>query len=102
MTRRRISNLIQEEPWILRGTLVERFLKCRRPNCAICQDQGGHGPVYYLSIRGDDGKTHMVYIPKDRLEQVRAGVTAYKGLKEGLARVAGEDLRRWCKEARRT
>ncbi len=102
MTRRNISKLLQKEPWILRGTVVERFLKCRRPNCTICEEQGGHGPAYYLSIRGDDGKTHMVYIPKGRLEQVRAGVTAYKRLKEGLAHLATEDLRRWCKQARRT
>jgi hypothetical protein len=50
--------------------VVERYLKCRRKGCAICAKQGGHGPAYYLSIR-EDGKTRMVYIPKDRLAEVR-------------------------------
>ena len=101
MTRKQVANLLCRLPWVLRGTLVERHLKCRRSGCATCRDGHGHGPVYYLSVRGEDGKTHMVYVPKEHLDEVRAAVGAYKRLKKALAELASRDLERWGKKVRR-
>jgi len=70
---------------VLRGTVVIRYIKCGRKSCRLCQEGRRHGPSYYLSIRGEDGKTHMVYIPKERLEEVRAATRAWKQLKDAMA-----------------
>ena len=101
MTRRRLAKLLDDAPWVLRGTLVTRYLKCRRADCTICRHQGGHGPAYYLSTRADDGKTRMVYVPKERLGEVRAATAAYQRLKKGLAELARRDLARWRRRTRR-
>ena len=100
MTRGKLAKLIGESPPILRGTLVQRYLKCCRRHCRACQTQGGHGPAYYLSIRGADRKTHMIYVSKKRLAEAKAGVAAWKQLKEGLGQLAAEDLARWRRKRR--
>jgi len=89
-----------EPAWILRGTLVRRYLRCRRPGCSVCRQRGGHGPAYYLSLRGPQGQTRMVYVPKDRLRQVREGARAYRRLKEGLRRLCAQELTRWRRQRR--
>jgi hypothetical protein len=43
----------------------------------------------------------MVYVAKARLGEVRAGVAAFRRLKEGLGELAARDLVRWRGEARR-
>ena len=101
MTRIELSLRLTEPAWILAGTLVKRYLRCRRDGCPICRKQGGHGPAYYLSVRGADGKTRMIYVPQARLAEARQGVQAYRRLKEGLRRLCAEHLRRWRQEIRR-
>jgi hypothetical protein len=102
MTRIELSLRLTGPAWILAGTLVKRYLRCRRDGCPICRKQGGHGPAYYLSVRGQDGKTRMVYVPKERLAEARQGVKAYRRLKEGLRRLSAEELRQWRQGTRRT
>ena len=93
--------MIRNAPLVLRGTVVERYLKCRRKDCPTCREGRGHGPAYYLSIRGDDGKTHMVYIPKEHLQEVKAATRAWKRLKDGVASLAQRDLELWVRRVRR-
>jgi hypothetical protein len=88
--------------WILAGTLVKRYLRCRRDGCSICRTQGGHGPAYYLSVRGPKGQTRMIYVPKTRWGEAREGVRAYRRLKAALRRLCAAELRRWRQEIRRT
>ena len=102
MTRTELSLRLTEPAWILGATLVERYLKCGRPRCRACRKQGGHGPAYYLSVRGPEGRTRMVYVPKARLAEARQGVKAYRRLKEGLRRLCAQQLRRWRQVTRRT
>jgi len=101
MTRIELRLRLAEPAWILAGTLVKRYLRCRRRGCRVCLKQGGHGPAYYLSVRGPEGRTRMVYVPKERLAEARHGVQAYRRLKEGLRRLCAEHLRRWRQEIRR-
>ena len=99
-TRTNLSKRVDEAPWLLAGTLVERYLKCRRSGCAICREQGGHGPAYYLSVR-EEGCTRMVYIPKAHLEEVRTAVEDYRAVREGLQALARTELARWRKQRSR-
>ena len=80
--------------------MVERYLKCRRKGCAICAKQGGHGPAYYLSIR-EDGRTRMVYIPKDHLEEVRRAISDYHAVRDGLQDLTKRELQKWRKKRSR-
>lgn len=96
-TRTKISKGLTSAKWLLPGTVVERYLKCRKAGCGICREQGGHGPVYYLSIRGEDKRTHMIYIPKEHLREVRAGVAAQKRVVQGMRDLARKELEQWRK-----
>ena len=99
-TRITLSRRVTGAPWLFAGTVVERYLKCRRAGCAICKKQGGHGPAYYLSIR-EEGRTRMIYIPKQALEAVRQAVRDYRGLRDGLQTLARNELIKWRKQRRR-
>jgi hypothetical protein len=56
--RKRRRQLVRDLPPIehlLRGTLVEAYKRCGRPNCH-CVDGPGHGPKRYLSISQPGGR----------------------------------------------
>ena len=53
-------------------------VRCGKPACH-CAEGGGH-PSWYLSF-SRKGKTEMVYVPKDDLEEVREWVGEHKRVK---------------------
>jgi hypothetical protein len=89
-----------QAPWLLAGTVVERYLKCQRQGCAICREQGGHGPAYYLSTR-QEGRTRMVYIPKAHLAEVRQAISDYHAVRDGLQELTKRELQKWRKKRSR-
>ena len=99
-TRTALSKRLGQAPWLLAGTVVERYLKCRRKGCAICAKQGGHGPAYYLSTR-HEGRTRMVYIPKDHLAEVRQAISDYQAVRDGLQELTKVELQKWRKKRSR-
>jgi hypothetical protein len=99
-TRIALSKRLGQAPWLFAGTVVERYLKCRRKGCTICAKQGGHGPAYYLSIR-EDGRTRMVYIPKDHLAEVRRAISDYHAVRDGLQELTKRELQKWRKKRSR-
>ena len=63
--RRRRRRLVRDLPpieQVLRGTLVETYKRCGRPNCH-CVDGPGHGPKRYLSISQPGGRPRRDYCP---------------------------------------
>jgi len=99
-TRTSLSKRLEEAPWLLAGTVVERYLKCRRKGCTICREQGGHGPAYYLSIR-ENGRTRMIYIAKDHLAEVRKAINDYHVVRDGLQELTKRELQKWRKKRSR-
>ena len=99
--RNAIAKWLKESEWLLGATLVRRYLKCGRKQCEICLRQGGHGPAYYLSLRGAEGRTRMVYVPRGSLSEARRGIAAWKRIKRALRRLGGEEVERWRREKRR-
>lgn len=99
-TRTTLSKRLTGASWLFAGTVVERYLKCRRAGCDICKKQGGHGPAYYLSIL-EDGRTRMVYIPKQELASIRKAVGDYRALRDGLQSLARNELVKWRKQRSR-
>ena len=64
-----IKQLERLEPFILRGSLIERFKRCGKPGCK-CARGPGHGPKYYLSISQPGARPEMDYVPVEYSQQV--------------------------------
>ena len=66
---------------ILRGSLIERYKRCGRPDCH-CAKGRGHGPKYYLSVSYPKQRPRMEYVPEQYLEPVRQRLENYRELRE--------------------
>lgn len=97
--RRRRAALARTLPdleQILRGSLVERFVTCGKRTCKCARGER-HGPLYYLTVSRPRGRTQGLYVPPDRLPEVRAWLANYQRLKgqlEAISEVNRELLRR--------
>mgnify|MGYP006267537735 FL=1 len=97
--RRRRATLARTLPdlqQLLRGSLVERFVTCGKPNCKCARGER-HGPLYYLTVSRPGRRTQGWYVPLDRLPEVRAWLANYqrvKGHLEAISELNRELLRR--------
>ena len=66
---------------LLRGTLVETYKRCGRPNCH-CVDGPGHGPKRYLSISQPGGRPQRDYVPNDVHVQVAQSIADFRKLRD--------------------
>ena len=93
--RRRRTSLLKRvasfEPRILRGSLIERYLRCGKPGCK-CTEGPGHGPKYYLSVSYPNQKPQQDYVPQQFQNQVAQSLTNYQKLKTLLENIC--DLNR--------
>jgi hypothetical protein len=64
-----VRQLRRLEPFILRGSLIERFKRCGKPGCK-CAQGPGHGPKYYLSVSQPAARPQMDYVPLEFSGQV--------------------------------
>jgi|SRR5580700_4502010 hypothetical protein len=64
-----VGQLRRLEPFILRGSLIERFKRCGKPGCK-CAQGPGHGPKYYLSVSQPGARPQMDYVPLEYSRQV--------------------------------
>lgn len=77
---------------ILRGSLIERYKRCGKPNCK-CAKGPGHGPSYYLSVSRPGGaRPQLDYVPKDRQEDVAEYIENHRIVREILEEIC--DLNR--------
>jgi hypothetical protein len=75
---------------LLRGSWVERFSTCSRPNCE-CHKGKRHGPRHYLVIN-EKGRQRQRYIPNACVEDAQAGLRQYKRLQEIVQRITSINL----------
>ena len=91
-TRRKRDQLLGQVPdlrEVLRGSLVERYRRCGRPNCRCARPgEPGHGPAYYLMVTVAAGKTVQVYVPKEHKDQVARWVENFQRLLQTLEEVS--------------
>ena len=71
---------------LLRGSLIERYLRCGKPGCKCAQGEG-HGPKYYLSVSHYGQQPQMDYIPQDYQSQASECLANYHRLREVLDEV---------------
>jgi hypothetical protein len=71
------------KPNILRGSLIERYKRCGKPNCK-CAKGLGHGPKYYLSVTRPGAHPEMDYVPQKLQKKVEEQLRAFKLIRELL------------------
>jgi hypothetical protein len=72
---------------ILRGSLIETYKRCGRPNCH-CVDGTGHGPKQYLSTISRTGERPRVgYVPNAAHAEVCKFLANFRKLREMLNEV---------------
>src|ERR1700739_160283 len=84
--RRRRHGLIRGLPpieQIVRGSLIETYKRCGRPNCH-CSSGPGHGPKRYLVISQRGGRPRRNYVPNAAHERVASLIGNFNRLREVL------------------
>ena len=90
---------------IARGSLVERHLRCGKPNCRCARKHDPGHRVFYLTVSFSRGRTEQVTVPVDLVPYVRQWLENYERWWQGLEEVSEinrELLRkRWVGEGKR-
>jgi hypothetical protein len=84
--RKRRSKLAHSLPPIeelLRGSLIETYKRCGRPNCH-CAEGRGHGPKRYLSVSRPGARPQTGYVPNAAHPQVTRFVDNFRQLRQAL------------------
>ena len=95
--RQRLLHQLSLPPGLIRGSVVERFNTCGKPNCA-CATGPRHGPFYYLTQCLAVGKVNKCLLKTPAAQAAaRAGTAAFNTFydrMEELSQVNAELLRR--------
>ena len=81
-----VRQLRQLEPFILRGSLIERFKRCGKPGCK-CAQGPGHGPKYYLSVSLPGARPQMDYVPVEYSQQVSEYLHNFQQVRQLLEQI---------------
>src|ERR1700739_1332488 len=82
-----VKQLRRLEPFILRGSLIERYKRCGKPGCK-CAEGPGHGPKYYLSVSRPGSRPQMDYVPQEVHAQAAEFVANYHRAREILEEIS--------------
>jgi len=75
---------LKPPPGLLHASLLERYLKCGRPNCH-CRRGDKHGPFFYLSRCLAQGQMQTLLLKTDgQIAQARHGVAAFRQVAQTL------------------
>lgn len=84
--RRRLLARLPPLDEVLRGSLVERSVRCGKPSCR-CANGELHAAVY-LSVTHRGGRTEQISVPRELVASVRTGIAVYQKWWEILEQVA--------------
>jgi len=85
--REGLSKLVPPLSEVLRGSLMERYLTCGKPDCKCARGER-HGPVWYLSVTLDQSHRSGSTVPADQVEQVRRWIGNYHQVKEQMEKIS--------------
>jgi len=94
--RARLLRTLPSMEHLLRGSLIERYLRCGKPGCKCAQGEG-HGPKYYLSVSFTGHRPQMDYVRQGDYERVSQYLSNYQQLRaaiEEICEINRELLRR--------
>jgi hypothetical protein len=81
-----VKQLGRLEPFVLRGSLIERFKRCGKPGCK-CAQGPGHGPKYYLSVSLPGARPEMDYVPVEYSQQVSEYLHNFQQVRQLLEQI---------------
>ena len=85
--REGLTKLLPPLREVLRGSLMERYLTCGKPDCKCARGER-HGPVWYLSVSLDQALRTGSTVPSHQVEQVRRWIENYHRVKECLEQIS--------------
>lgn len=74
--RQRLLKKLPPMDEVLRGSIVERSIRCGRQGCHCAADGVGH-PTTYLSVTLSVGRTKQISLPAALQAKARRGVAVY-------------------------
>jgi uncharacterized protein DUF6788 len=90
--RQRKAHLVRSfrlPPHLLHASLVERFMKCGKPNCHCHTADTKHGPFFYLNRCFAKGHMQSLLLKTpDQLAQARQSLAAYAQVQERLDQIS--------------
>jgi hypothetical protein len=88
--RRQRQRLVQSLPPLLRaslrGSLIERYLRCGKPGCH-CAKGRGHGPKYYLSVSYPGRRPELQYVSQEQKAEVEKLLKNFHAAREILEKI---------------
>jgi hypothetical protein len=84
--RRRLLAKLPPLDEVLRGSLVERSVRCGKTSCR-CADGELHEAIY-LSVTHRGGRTEQISVPPEFVDAVRNGIAVYQRWWEILEQVS--------------
>lgn len=85
--RRGLAANLPRAELTLRGTLLQRYVTCGKPDCKCARGER-HGPSWYLTVTLAPGRTTGAVVPDEQLEQVRQWVENYQQMKQDLESIS--------------
>jgi hypothetical protein len=85
--RQGLTKLMPPLGEILRGSLMERYLTCGKPDCK-CTRGERHGPIWYLSVSLDQSHRSGRTVASAQVEQVRRWIANYHRVKQHLEKIS--------------
>ncbi|MFH1074708.1 MAG: DUF6788 family protein [Candidatus Firestonebacteria bacterium] len=79
--------LALENSKIIRGSLVERYFKCKNPGCPCQKGRKKHGPHLYISY-STEKYSKQIYVPPEYLVAVKRYINNYNKLWELIKEVS--------------
>ncbi len=81
-----------ENSKIIRGSLVERYFKCKNPGCACRKGRKKHGPHLYISYSTEE-YSRQIYVPPEYQATVKRYVNNYNELWELIKKVSLKNIK---------
>ena len=89
LKRQRVSLLeaISDYQDALQGSLIRIYRMCHNKECPCRGKRRNiHGASYYISTK-EAGKTHLLYVPKEKLQEARERIAQFKKLKSLIGKL---------------
>ena len=81
-----LAEALLKDPNIFRGSLCKVNKICGSPGCH-CRTGGKKHPGYQLTFKKEGNVTRTVYISKDNVKKVKAGLKNYQRLLDNIEKV---------------
>jgi hypothetical protein len=87
--REQLARRLPEVGELIRGSVVERKMRCGKPSCRCDSDRGAwHGPYLLLMTTVGRGRTRTMVVLRDQARWVRAAVRRYRRVEAVLESIS--------------